>query len=130
MAKMGRLRNGGTAAHWTAMFKSPRCTAKAKSTRQRCCNAAVKGWPVCRLHGARGGPKTPEGKAKVRMAATKHGMYAGPDHPTYGAAAGPLWPGHAKGRQELYKRLGIKAAPRGAIPPRDRTTGQFRPGSL
>lgn len=34
---------------------APRCTAKAKSTGVRCCAPAVKGWRVCRVHGARGG---------------------------------------------------------------------------
>jgi hypothetical protein len=27
------------------------CRAKAKSTGARCLNLAVRGWPVCRLHG-------------------------------------------------------------------------------
>lgn len=27
------------------------CRAIAKSTNQRCMNLAVRGWPVCRLHG-------------------------------------------------------------------------------
>ena len=34
---------------------APRCAAKAKSTARRCQGPAVKGWRVCRLHGARGG---------------------------------------------------------------------------
>ena len=34
---------------------APRCTATAKSTGRRCRSPAVKGWKVCRLHGARGG---------------------------------------------------------------------------
>jgi len=33
-----------------------RCTATAKSTGERCQNPAVKGWDVCRMHGA-GSPK-------------------------------------------------------------------------
>jgi hypothetical protein len=32
-----------------------RCTAKAKSTGERCRCPAVRGWAVCRVHGARGG---------------------------------------------------------------------------
>ncbi len=32
---------------------------------------------------------------------TKHGMYAGPNHPDYGEKAGPLWPGHSATRREL-----------------------------
>ncbi len=42
------------------MNLAPRCTAKAKSTGNRCGSPAVKGWNVCRMHGARGG--APEGK--------------------------------------------------------------------
>lgn len=44
---------------------APRCTAKAKSTGERCKCPAVNGWAVCRVHGARGGHK------------------AGPSHPTW-----------------------------------------------
>jgi hypothetical protein len=35
---------------------APRCTARSKRTR----NPAVRGWQVCRMHGARGG--APEGE--------------------------------------------------------------------
>ena len=112
------------------MFKSPRCGAKAKSTGEPCqCPAMANG--RCKLHGGKStGPRTKEGKDRQRRAVTKHGLYAGLNQPDYGEAAGPRWPGHIKGRRELFKRLGVKARPRGAIPPRDRTTGQFRPGSL
>lgn len=34
---------------------APRCHAKAKGTGQRCQAPAVRGWRVCRVHGARGG---------------------------------------------------------------------------
>lgn len=34
---------------------APRCNAKAKSTGERCKCPAVRGWRVCRMHGARGG---------------------------------------------------------------------------
>ena len=44
---------------------APRCPAKAKRTGKRCRAPAVKGWRVCRVHGARGG--APRGKA--------HGMW-------------------------------------------------------
>lgn len=40
---------------------APRCTAKAKTTGSRCKGPAVKGWKVCRMHGARGG--APSGPA-------------------------------------------------------------------
>ena len=39
------------------MHKSPRCTAHCKRTGLPCCNPAVRGWSVCRMHGARGGAK-------------------------------------------------------------------------
>ena len=48
---------------------APRCTATAKSTCHRCRNPAVRGWTVCRLHGAGGG--APPGKAHPNY---KHGM--------------------------------------------------------
>lgn len=44
---------------------APRCKAKSKRTGQPCKNPAVRGWTVCRMHGARGGHK------------------AGPTHPTW-----------------------------------------------
>ena len=34
---------------------APRCTAKSKRTGERCKAPAVKGWRVCRMHGAWGG---------------------------------------------------------------------------
>ncbi len=33
----------------------PTCTANSKRTKQRCKAPAVKGWKVCRFHGAKGG---------------------------------------------------------------------------
>ncbi|MBL9075752.1 hypothetical protein [Tabrizicola sp.] len=33
----------------------PRCTARSKRTGLPCCNHPVRGWTVCRMHGARGG---------------------------------------------------------------------------
>jgi hypothetical protein len=39
---------------------APRCSAKSKRTGKPCRAPAVKGWRVCRMHGARGG--APEGK--------------------------------------------------------------------
>jgi hypothetical protein len=54
-----------------AFQKAPRCTAKSKRTGERCKAPAVKGWNVCRFHGARGG--APEGEAN---GAWKHGHYS------------------------------------------------------
>src|SRR6185437_3112699 len=39
---------------------APRCTARSKRSGQRCRAPAVRGWRVCRMHGARGG--APEGQ--------------------------------------------------------------------
>jgi hypothetical protein len=39
---------------------APRCTARSKRSGQRCRAPAVRGWRVCRMHGARGG--APEGE--------------------------------------------------------------------
>ena len=38
-----------------AANSAPRCTAKSKRTGNLCCAPAVRGWNVCRMHGARGG---------------------------------------------------------------------------
>jgi hypothetical protein len=54
-----------------AFQKAPRCTAKSKRTGERCKAPAVRGWKVCRFHGARGG--APKGKAN---GAWKHGHYS------------------------------------------------------
>lgn len=43
---------------------APRCMATAKTTGCRCKGPAVKGWSVCRMHGARGG--APSGPANGR----------------------------------------------------------------
>ena len=51
--------------------KAPRCTAKSKRTGQRCKAPAVRGWNVCRFHGAHGG--APKGKSN---GAWKHGHYS------------------------------------------------------
>lgn len=37
---------------------SPRCSATSKRTRKPCQAPAVRGWTVCRFHGARGGAPT------------------------------------------------------------------------
>lgn len=43
------------------MHLSKRCKAKSKRSGEKCNNAAVTGWNVCRMHGAGGG--APKGKA-------------------------------------------------------------------
>jgi hypothetical protein len=49
---------------------SPRCSATSKRTRERCKAPAVRGWTVCRFHGARG--DAPKGAAN---GAYKHGLH-------------------------------------------------------
>ena len=50
--------------------KAPRCHATSKRTGKRCKAPAVRGWTVCRFHGARGGG--PKGK---RNGQYRHGRY-------------------------------------------------------
>jgi|1186.fasta_scaffold426772_2 hypothetical protein len=52
------------------LFAAPRCHAKAKRTGQQCRVAAVRGFKVCRVHGARGG--APKGNRN----AWKHGEFS------------------------------------------------------
>ena len=53
-----------------AFQNAPRCSASSKRTGQRCKAPAVRGWTVCRFHGARGGG--PKGK---RNGGYRHGLY-------------------------------------------------------
>ena len=50
--------------------KAPRCHATSKRTGQRCKAPAVRGWTVCRFHGARGG-----GPKGTRNGMYRHGLY-------------------------------------------------------
>ena len=54
-----------------AFQKALRCTARSKRTGQRCRAPAMKGWKVCRFHGARG--EAPDGSSN---GAWKHGHYS------------------------------------------------------
>jgi hypothetical protein len=64
-------KRGGDPMNRTYSFqKAPRCSATSKRTRERCKAPAVRGWSVCRFHGARGGG--PRGK---RNGMFKHGLY-------------------------------------------------------
>jgi hypothetical protein len=49
------------------------CRAKCKATQQQCRAPAVRGYNVCNNHGARGGPKTAEGRARCAAAKLIHG---------------------------------------------------------
>ena len=50
-----------------------RCQAKCKATQQQCRAPAVRYYEVCRVHGARGGPKTLAGIKKCAEAKFVHG---------------------------------------------------------
>lgn len=54
----------------TRLNNAPRCHATSKRTKQRCKGPAVKGYRVCRFHGARGG--APKGPAN---GAYRHGQF-------------------------------------------------------
>jgi hypothetical protein len=68
-AIVGNVSHGGRASKSGTILtkreysfqKAPRCSAISKRTRERCKAPAVRGWTVCRFHGARGG--APNGKA-------------------------------------------------------------------
>ena len=49
---------------------APRCSATSKRTHEPCRASTVRGWSVCRFHGARGGG--PRGK---RNGMYRHGLY-------------------------------------------------------
>lgn len=51
--------------------EAPRCEATSKRTRERCQAPAVKGWHVCRFHGARGG--APKGERNGNF---RHGLFS------------------------------------------------------
>ena len=53
-----------------------RCKAKSKRSGNQCKNHAIKSWGVCRMHGAKGGPKTVEGWMRCKKASLKHGFYS------------------------------------------------------
>jgi hypothetical protein len=53
-----------------------RCSARSKRSGERCKNYAVRGFSVCRMHGARGGPRTDRGMERCRTASLKHGFYS------------------------------------------------------
>ncbi len=53
-----------------------RCRAKSKRSGAQCKNFAIKGWGVCRMHGARGGPKTRQGLFACKKGPYKHGLYS------------------------------------------------------
>lgn len=53
-----------------------RCKALSKRSREQCKNYAIKNHSLCRMHGARGGPKTEQGYRLCKKASIKHGLYS------------------------------------------------------
>lgn len=53
-----------------------RCKARSKRSGEQCKNYAIKGCGVCRMHGARGGPKTKQGYLACKKARLLHGFYS------------------------------------------------------
>jgi hypothetical protein len=53
-----------------------RCKAQSKRSGEQCKNYAIKQWGVCRMHGARGGPKTKQGYLICKKAPYQHGLYS------------------------------------------------------
>ena len=64
------VNEGGQAIVGNVSNAAPRCSATSKRSRQKCRAPAVRGWPVCRFHGARG--VAPKGKTN---GAWKHGRF-------------------------------------------------------
>lgn len=48
------------------LFAAPRCSARTKRTGLPCQAPAVKGWTVCRMHGAHGGAPSGTGNGMWR----------------------------------------------------------------
>ena len=48
------------------MHSAPRCMARSKRSGLPCRNPAVRGWTVCRMHGARGGSKPADAHPRFR----------------------------------------------------------------
>src|SRR5262245_42854596 len=71
--RRGTLRNNNGAIDPRLLRLSPRCTAHRKRDGQPWQAPAVRGYRVCRVHGARGGPKTAAGLQRCKEARLKHG---------------------------------------------------------
>lgn len=53
-----------------------RCRARSKRSGEQCKNYSIKGYSVCRMHGAYGGPKTRQGYLACKKGSHKHGFYS------------------------------------------------------
>lgn len=73
-----------------------RCKAKSKRSGEQCKNYAINGYGVCRMHGAKGGPKTQLGLQVCKQAPMRHGFYSK-------EAIGEL-----KESRDLMKKIGFR----------------------
>jgi hypothetical protein len=72
-ANHAALTKSGLATRFGADWPGQRCLAKTRAG-GACQNPTIKGRSRCKLHGGRStGPRTPEGRARVAAANTKHG---------------------------------------------------------
>jgi hypothetical protein len=60
--------------------EAPRCNAKSKRTGQPCRSPAVRGYNVCRMHGARGGAPAGKRNGNYRHGATTKEAVAAARH--------------------------------------------------
>ena len=68
-----KLLEAGKGTRFGANWPGQRCLAKTRQGKA-CKNPAMKNRTRCKLHGGKStGPRTPEGKARVAAAHTKHG---------------------------------------------------------
>lgn len=56
------------------MHLAPRCTAQSKRSGLPCKSPAVRGWQVCRMHGANGGHKSGHGHPQYQHGGRSHDM--------------------------------------------------------
>lgn len=73
---LGWLKNGNLPMDPRLLRRAARCTARRKRDWQPCQNPAVRGFSVCRMHGAGGGPKTAEGLERCRRANWRTGWFS------------------------------------------------------
>jgi hypothetical protein len=89
--------------------KCTQCRAKAKGSGKRCLLPAVSGYAVCRVHGARGGPKTEAGRKRCAAAKTTHGNETRAKRAEYRAKMKEL-----RALEELGMTIGLFVNPRTA----------------
>jgi len=83
----------GEATRFGPGWPGKRCGAKRRRDGKPCEAPGYSRNGRCRVHGgASTGPRTEEGKARMRIALTKTGVAAGPNHPSFpDGKHGPRW---------------------------------------